>query len=375
MKRTLVAMMITISVATSLFAQERKRVRIGGEDRAERTKDWPKATARAGMSEAEMTAELGRFLDAMAKKDIFSGTVMVARAGKPVFVRSQGLANREFAAPNTNDTKYNIGSINKIFTHVALRQLEDEGKLSFDDPVGKHLTEWPDRAAANVTIRQLLNHSGGYGDIFGPEYNAIPKNQLRTLSDYVPLFVNKPLLFEPGSSRRYSNAGYITLGLIIEKVTGVSYYDYVREKVFRVAGMNDTDFYEAEAVVPNRAVGYTQRDGSLKSNAATLPGRSSSAGGAYSTAADLLRFVTALQEGKLLSRAALNRFAGAAPGAATSGPRPAMHVGWGGGLPGGNAMVEVEGDVTIIALANADPPAAEHVAKNVRALLGMPVEE
>src|SRR5437879_6288617 len=132
-----------------------------------------------------------------------------------------------------------------------------------------------------------MEHRSGLGDFFGPEFVAAPKNRIRSLADYLPFFVNKPLLFEPGAQQRYSNAGYIVLGMVIEKLSGTSYYDYVREHIFKPNGMTSTDSYALDDVVPRRATGYSERH----SNIYTLPARGSSAGGGYSTAGVLRRLV------------------------------------------------------------------------------------
>src|SRR5262249_33086022 len=158
-------------------------------------------------------------------------------------------------------------------------------------------------------IQQLLTMTSGLGDIFGKKYDATPKSRLRTLADFLPLFVNEPLLFEPGTSRRYSNAGYVVLGLIIEKASGQGYHDYVREHRLRPAGMKNSDAYPQDAIVANRAVGYTREtegdepsrpDAPLHVNIYALPAVSSSAGGGYSTAEDLLAFDQAMRANKLL---------------------------------------------------------------------------
>lgn len=360
MKRLMTAAALLLALTAT--AQEKKMVRIGGGGDPEATKDWPKAVAKKGASDAEITAELGRYLNALSQKDVFSGVVVVTRDGKPLFQQAYGFANKEHAVPNTLDTKFNLGSINKTFTTVALMQLRDEGKLDFSKTLRTYLPDWPNAAADQVTIQQLMEHSSGFGDIFGPAYQALPKGKLRTLSDYVPLFIEKPLEFEPGSKRRYSNAGYVTLGLVIEKLSGMSYYDYVRTRIFAPLGMNDTESYEVDAHVPRRATGYTRRMGDTqRANVYSLPGRGSSAGGGYSTAGDLLRFVTGVK--KVLTPQSFQKYLGDRPG-----------VAWGGGAPGINAAIALEDRYAVIVLSNYDPPSAEEVAKNVRAVLGIPME-
>lgn len=349
MKRTL--LILTLIFTTVISAQQRKRVRIGGGPQHD-TKDWPRA--EAGLPALE------KFLGDMAARDLFSGTVLVARGNDTVLLKSFGLADKERSVANTNDTRYNLGSINKIFTKIALLQLRAEGKVDFSKTLRTYLPDYASPIADRITIQQLLDMSSGMGDTFGPKYDATPKQSIRSLQDYVPLFVDQPLEFEPGTSRRYSNAGYIVLGLVIEKLSGMSYYDFVRTRIFAPAGMKDSDSFLASSTVPRRATGYVGASHG-RTNADTLPGRGSSAGGGYSTVEDLLRFTRALP--KLISREDYLALAGDPPG-----------VGWGGGAPGVNAALEMEGEYTIIVLSNYDPPAASHVAQNARRALGLVVD-
>lgn len=287
----------------------------------------------------------------------FSGVVLLAKDGKPVMQRASGLADPAKGIENRMDTKFNLGSINKIFTRLAIAQLAAQGKLALDDTVRKHLPDFPSPDAGRITIQQLLDHKSGLGDIFGPRYEAAPPSSLRKLSDFVPLFADKPLEFEPGARERYSNAGYIVLGLIIEKLSKQSYYDYVRDHITKPAGMKDTASYAADENVPNRAVGITKNG----PNTATLPGRGSSAGGGYSTAADMLRFSQALLGEKLLDHKWTEwMFDGGS----------ARNLGVAGGAPGINAVLEIAPPYTLVVLANQDPPAAQEVARSARELMG-----
>jgi CubicO group peptidase (beta-lactamase class C family) len=340
-------------------------------------------------SDAEVAAATHAILNAQAMAGEFSGVVLIARDGKPFFHEAVGLAQRDFGVPNRPDTKFNLGSINKIFTQVAIAQLAEQGKLSFDDTIRKHLPDYPNPAADRITIQQLVSMTSGLGDIFGERYDATPKDHLRTLSDFLPLFASDPLRFEPGTGRQYSNAGYIVLGLIIEKVSGQSYDDYVRQHIFSPAGMKDTDAYAQDSVVVNRAVGYTrqpERTGNPKSeprpNIYALPAHSSSAGGGYSTAEDLLRFDQAMRKEKLLSPDSTDWFfsdrarpparGGAAP--ASNGPRKRSGGrGAAGGTDGVNAVLEIDLDTgyTVVVLSNLDPPSAERVSRTLRQWLGL----
>ena len=170
--------------------------------------------------------------------------------------------------------------------------------------MGQYLPGYPNAEIAKVTIRQLLTHSGGTGDIFGPEFDkqrlAEDARRLRA-----PVRRARPD-HPPGKGYQYSNYGFVLLGDIIEHASGQSYYDYVDEHVFAPAGMHDSGSLPEDVAVPGRAHAYTRKDEGAWTDAAdTLPYRGTSAGGGYSTAGDLLKFARALQAGKLLSRALL----------------------------------------------------------------------
>ncbi|HKQ77625.1 MAG TPA: serine hydrolase [Blastocatellia bacterium] len=309
------------------------------------------------LSEAGIMEHLNAMLDKRVAEDSFSGVVMVARDGKPIFQRAVGLASKSYNVPNRIDTKFNLGSINKFFTRIAITQLIEQGKLSLDDAIGKHLPDYPNKEAAEkVTIKHLLDMQSGIGDFFGSKFDATPKNRIRSINDYLPLFADQTLKFEPGTSRAYSNGGYIALGAIIEKVTGQSYYNYVRERIFKPVGMANTDSYEVDEVTPNLATGYTRgANGVRVSNVYTKPARGSSAGGGYSTAEDLLKFTIALRTNKLLSEAQTKRTLQGGLGIA-------------GGAPGINAELEIDpgSGYTVIVLSNYDPPSAANVSQQIR---------
>jgi len=309
-------------------------------------------------------------VDKAAAEDKFSGVVLVAKDGTPLLTRAWGMADPAKGIANRADTKFNLGSINKIFTHVAIGQLAAAGKLSLSDTIAKHLPDLPVPAADKITIEQLLQHRSGLGDIFGPKFMTSHAS-IRKLSDYVPLFANAPLQFEPGSDQKYSNAGFVVLGLIIEKVSGQSYYDYIRDHITKPAGMTDTASYAVDENVPNRAIGLTKRgpDGPLparQSNINTLPAKPSSAGGGYSTAADLLRFSQALLANKLLPK----RWTDWVFSGKLDGPGQ-RNIGVAGGSPGVNAVLEIAPPYTVIVMSNFDPPAAMEVGAEIRKVLGM----
>lgn len=341
----------------------------------ESRQDVPEDKSPDSLTEAQVLALIESRLNELAAADEFSGAVLLAKNDKPIFQKACGLASKEYNVPNRIDTKFNLGSINKTFTQMAIGQLVEQGKLSFDDKLGRHLPDYPNRdAAEKVTIRHLLDMSSGIGDFFGPQFEASLKSQFRTLKDFLPLFASQPLRFEPGTKHQYSNGGYIVLGAIIEKVSGQDYYDYVREHIFKPAGMQNADWYESDKPTMNMASGYTREGaaaGSRLNNIYTRPARGTSAGGGYATAEDLLKYSIALQTGKLRI---LNfrEPAGAAKQPSPGGKGTSFGgLGIAGGAPGINAVLEVKsaGGYTLVVMSNYDPPSAEQVAKQIRGWL------
>jgi D-alanyl-D-alanine carboxypeptidase len=319
------------------------------------------------MSEADALAALSGRADKLAREGEFSGTVLVARDGEVLLEDTWGRADRRAGTPNTQETRFRIGSMNKMFTAVAALQLVEAGRLALDDPIGKHLPDYPNkRVAAKVTVRHLLTHTGGTGDIFGPEFDQ-NRLELRRHSDYVKLYGSRGLVHEPGARHEYSNYGFVLLGALIEAVSGQSYYDYVRENVFRSAGMTATDSLPESEDVPNRSVGYTRLypGAEWEPNTDTLPWRGTAAGGGYSTVGDLMRFAEALEAGELISKETLAEATSPQAeqygyGFGVQGEGPLRSYGHGGGAPGQNGELRVypELDYVVVALSNLDPPAA-----------------
>jgi len=317
------------------------------------------------IAQEELVRRLSATLDSLAGRDQFSGVVVLARGGRPVFERAYGFADREARRPNTVETAFNLGSINKMFTQIAVRQLEAQGKIHLDSTLAHHWPDYPNaEVARRVTIRQLLQHRSGIGGNVFAAPKGGTRGDLRHNRDFLALFASEPLQFEPGTQSRYSNAGYVVLGLLVERLSGEDYYDYVRRHVYTPAGMERTAHFAADSLPPDAALGYTRggpgapEAGPLRRNTETLPGRGSAAGGGYSTARDLLRFVQALRE---------RRIAGGPPAG----------IGIGGGAPGINAVVEgdLPGGYDLVVLANLDPPAAQDVGRRVRAWLGAEDED
>ena len=317
------------------------------------------------MTEADALVALSARAEEVAKNDRFSGAVLVARHGKVLLQKVWGRADREAGTAVTLNTQFRLGSMNKMFTATATLQLVEAGKLALDDTVGKHLSDYPHKdVASKVTVRHLLTHTGGTGDIFGQEFTE-NRLTLREHSDYVKLYGARALTHEPGAEHRYSNYGYVLLGALIEKVSGMSYYEYVRSKVFQPAGMESTDSLPEADEVPNRAIGYMRRDGAWLSNADTLPWRGTAAGGGYSTVGDLFRFAQALESGMLISKTMLAEATRPQEqqfgyGFQVWGEGPLQSYGHGGGAPGMNGDLRGVPQLgyVLVGLSNLDPPAA-----------------
>lgn len=258
-------------------------------------------------SEAKL-AEIEERLENMAAQDGYSGTVLMAKNGEVLLKKAYGFAHIGHGVPNAIDTKFGIASMGKMFTAVAIMQLREQGKLRLQDKVGDILGDYPNTTVRDsVTIEQLLVHTSGLTDFFNDEFEFRAKHTVRTLADYFSLFQNDTLLFSPGSRFSYSNAGYIVLGMVIERLSGANYYDYVKSHIFGPAGMVNTDNYETDASIENLAEGYIKKDtnGIWKTNTYMKGARGSSAGGAYSTAEDLLKFALALKNESLISAESL----------------------------------------------------------------------
>jgi CubicO group peptidase (beta-lactamase class C family) len=346
--------------------------------------DWPQVS----LPEPAVIKEIERHADGAFKNDTFSGAILIARNDQVLLNKAYGMADQKNGIPNRTDTKFNLGSMNKMFTSVAIAQLAQAGKLSYDDTLAHVLPDYPNQTAARkITIMELLTHTAGLGDFFKPEFFEQPDDYV-SLRDYLPLFARERLLFEPGAGWSYSNAGYIVLGLVIEKVSGENYFDYVRNHVFQPAGMTNTDSFERNTVVPNLALGYAADDNDpdhktpRQANTTSLPLKGSSAGGGYSTTDDLLRFSQALLNYRLLDEATTSmimtgrvddhhmnsKYGCGFIDMTRFGQHIVGHNGGGPGISGAMYMLKDSGYVVIV-LGNYSPPSADELAREISEFL------
>jgi CubicO group peptidase (beta-lactamase class C family) len=344
---------------------------LGEEERAARS-----------ATEAEAAAALERYLEVLAGADLFSGAVLVARGDDVLLRGAWGPASRDFDVPNRVDTKFNLGSMNKMFTAVAIAQLVEQGLLRWDSPVGDFLPGFPTPdAAATIRIHHLLTHTSGLGSYFNRAFQESSRTRWRSVAQMMELTDGEVPEFEPGTRWRYSNTGFLVLGRIIEIVTGQDYHDYVREHIARPAGMVATDAYELDQVNPNLAVGYEKvftADGvAYRNNVFEHVIRGGPAGGGYSTVEDLHRFARALQTGRLVQPATFALMVAPKPELASPaygygfGINPDGSIGHTGGFSGISSALAFHADTghVVVVLSNlgrASGPVVRRAAELLR---------
>jgi CubicO group peptidase (beta-lactamase class C family) len=234
------------------------------------------------------------------KIGMFSGVVMLAKDGKPVYEKAFGYADWESKTPNTSATLFNIGSINKMFTHSIINQLENEGKLKKSDNLGKYIKLYNDERDDKITIQMLIEMKAGLNDYLrNPEYYGNIE-KFKTVNDYLEIIKNEPLLFEPGTGQEYSNSGYAVLGGVIEKVTGKSYVENLKERFFIPLGMNNTYYRQIGDNISGCATG-TMITFNGKKIGEPFHSMPSPAGGLFMTIGDMLKFDNELRRTGIMS--------------------------------------------------------------------------
>ncbi|MEZ4587981.1 MAG: serine hydrolase domain-containing protein [Gemmatimonadales bacterium] len=351
---------------------------------------WAPVEKLAVASDPELARSLQGFVEKLARADAFSGAVLLAKDGRVLYQGAFGLANRDFDAANTVDTKFNLGSMNKMFTSVAIAQLAEAGKLRLDDPLSKYVPDFPNpEAAAKIKIEHLLTHTSGLGSYFNEEFSRSSRARFRTVDQMLELAKNETLAFEPGTRWSYSNTGMLVLGKVIEVASGQDYFDYIREHLYAPAGMTRSDSYELDRVNPNLAVGYQKEFGadgavSYRNNLYMHVIRGGPAGGGYSTVGDLLAFAKALTAGKLVGRQYVDLL---------TTPKPELNspsygygfgvdtetgiVGHSGGFPGISSNLDIftkSGYVAVVMsnYGGGSQPVVEQIRALVKARVGSP---
>lgn len=316
-----------------------------------------------GLNEKSLSKELDAYVKRMDKKDIFSGTVLLAKGDRSVYESATGYASKRFKVENNIETKFNLGSMNKMFTAVAIMQLVERDKLKLSDTLDQFVDEsWLSReVSSKIQIRHLLTHSSGLGNYFNDRFMESSKRNFRQLSDYKSLVNDEQLQFEPGARWSYSNTGMLMLGVVIEKVSGESYFDFVKANIFLPAGMTNTDSYEMDQPVENLAIGYEPADNETGwiNNLYLHVLKGGPAGGGFSTVKDLHKFALALTQYKLLSEqstaqlltpSTVNGTPGYGFGFGIGGAPNDRIVGHNGGFPGISSNLDIYLDSEYVAV-------------------------
>ncbi len=338
------------------------------------------------LSEAELITRIEKCVNILDEDEEFSGGVLIAKNGTILLKKAIGEASKAYEIPNKSDTKYNMASVGKVFTGLAITQLAEQGKLSFDDPINKYVSaEWLDPdISEKIQIKHLLTHTSGLSDYFRDAYMQYKVPFFRGLEDYKSLVVDDTLLFEPGTRFLYSNTGMLLLGVVIENITNDNYFDYLKKNVFEPIGMVNTDGFDKDVPVKNRATGYTKvyENGAVTWNnhQFTRIMRGSPSGGIYSTIEDMLKFDDAIRTNKLLSPEYSDLLLEGRPELNTSfhsygffvsegaAGRIASHKGDGRGMNCQFKMY-IDSDYTVVILSNYSAPSANIVANVIDQLI------
>lgn len=331
---------------------------------------WFLVLAASAAGEPTVEARLAEAVAAQAESGRFMGSVLVARGDEVVFQMSTGWANAEWEAANSASTRFRIGSITKQFTAAAILLLEERGKLAVDDPLAKHLEGTP-AAWRRITLRHLLTHGSGVTD-----FTALPRNReweiaAPTPSQMLAVVGAVPLGFSPGSEFAYSNSNYLLLGWVIERISGRTYREFLRQNIFEPLGLENSGYDSNVAVIPRRAAGYISGARGLR-NANYIDMRGPhAAGGLYSTTGDLHKWTRALFGGKLLRSESLAKMTAARGNygfglgiGVKNGRQRCAHA---GGIRGFASFLAYfpASEVTIVVLANIEGPAAAQLAEQL----------
>lgn len=270
--------------------------------------------AKKKLTDKQFIAQVKSYSESLAKNGTFSGTILLSKNNDVLFSAAHGFASLRYNVQNNLDTKFQIGSMNKMFTSVAILQLVETEQISLNDP----LTKFIDKSLLGkgdfekVKIKHLLTHTSGVDGLTG--FDDI-QNKVRSLDDIAHLYKTVETRFEPGTQWRYSNAGMTLLGQIIENVTGKSYFDYIDEHIYQKANMQHSGSFDLDVPVKNTARNYwfSVETGQITENLMFQSVRGGPAGGGYSTVGDLHKFAIAMQTGKLLNKQLSNEALTAKP--------------------------------------------------------------
>ncbi len=256
-------------------------------------------------TDVEKAKKIDSLIQIYTNKNMFCGSVLIAKDGKTLLSKGYGMANYSYNVPNTNTTKFKLASVSKQFTAMAIMMLQEKGKLSTDDKLSKYVTDYP--LGDKITLHNLLTHTSGIVDFTGlPIYDSIMTLPHTVMQEFN--YVRKlPLEFAPGEKFKYSNTGYILLSYIIEKVSGKNYGDFIKENIFASLGMKNSGLYTNSEVLKNVAVGYTDNNGTLEQATYVDMSIPSGAGALYSTVEDMYLWDRSWYTEKLVKKSTLDK--------------------------------------------------------------------
>jgi D-alanyl-D-alanine carboxypeptidase len=327
----------------------------------------PPLVVNGQMADGEISAALDPWLARLNRDGVFNGALLVARNGQEIYARTHGARDVPPGMPLTIDDRFSIASIGKAFTHVAVAQLIQAGRLSPETTIGEVLPSYPNKVTRGATVAQLLSHRGGVADFF-QERPDTPKTELTSNRAYYELVSRRPPLFAPGEREEYCNGCYVVLGQMIETITGQSYEQYVAEHVFAPAKMGRSAFLRHDRLPADAARFVGRPQGQLEDVSRFHGVAGSAAGGSYSTVRDLLAFDNALREHRLLNPELTAQVLRGQP----EKGRATARIGFAGGAPGVNTMLAGNGAWTVIVLTNRPPPAGEAIGSTVFARFAGP---
>lgn len=263
----------------------------------------------AQTADAALSAEIDKLVQDHYKADGTGATVLVSQKGKVLYHKAFGMANLELGVPMRTDHVFRIGSVTKQFTGAAIMKLAEEGKLSVQDELTKFLPDYPTQGK-KITVEHLLTHTSGIKSYTGmKEWDGQVQRKDFTPLELVDYFKNQPMDFDPDAEWEYNNSGYILLGCIIEKVSGLSYGEYINEQFFKPLGMKNSYYGDTKPLIKNRASGYSQ--GEVEGNFVNAEFLSMTqpyaAGSLLSTVEDLNTWTRALHGGKVVKPASLKQ--------------------------------------------------------------------
>lgn len=332
------------------------------------------ATLEPGTGLQAAVQQMDAVLDAYAAAGQFQGSVLVGEGDQVLYAGARGFANHDWKVPNTKETRFHLASVSKQFTAVAILLFVQEGRIGLETRLEEVLPDYPAEVASQVTVRQLLQHTSGIPNYTAiPGFNEGPSRERYGVDEFVREFCSRPLEFEPGSQFRYSNSGYFLLGAILERLSGTSYENVLRQRIFEPLGMTGSGYARQDRILPNRADGYSELLGRYRPCAFIDMSVPYAAGALYSTVEDLWRWHRALSEGRLLAPEWMEAMY-------TPGAHNGYGLGWevgedfvahGGGIHGFSTRITrwLDADRCIVVLSNQETGRVMEITRDLAATL------